>query len=144
MPRAGLGGRWALAVDGRRPVKDAAQMAMMQQAGILPGAAIVFYDINVPPAWPPGTGPRGADTLWLPITPLAEFVFVPTERRPLYLARFVARTRAGGWLIENTARSRTMAASYGWVFRALAHTHRATRRIEVGPWRATWYQYVGD
>jgi hypothetical protein len=145
VPRHPLATRWALRVDPQRPTMDADLTALMRQAGITPAIPVVFYSRNVMPAWPSDGNPRGPSVTWLPVQPLTELLHVSEERRPLYVARFVARARTGGWLIENTLIPPAFLAGGGpWFFAALAHTHRQARQLQVGFWRATLYEPVGE
>jgi hypothetical protein len=142
--RGPLSRRWALHVDRHRPTLEPPLRALFAEAGIQPGAAIAFIDLNVMPAWSRGSRPPSADRLWLPVQPMAGLVAVGVERRMLYVERFVARTRTGGWLVqhEDPARLETLADTT-WLAQALAKTHRPMRTVVHGAWRATYYGFAG-
>jgi hypothetical protein len=141
-PRGSLAQRWALGVEGRRPVMSAEQLELMQRAGIDARTPVVFYDWDVMDAWPLVDGVRPPEATWLPGTPFTELVPVPEERRALYAARFVGRTRQGGWLIDRPA-SQAVEGGGPWFFAALQRDFVRGPRHQVGRWRATRYDYVG-
>jgi hypothetical protein len=142
--RLHLSARWGLQVDSRRALMNPQQVDLMRKAGLKPGSPIVLYDTNVLPAWPPRFGPRRPEQIWLPTQPLMELVPVSEERRALYMARFAARTQAGGWLVEDTLGPGWKSAQGAWFAEALARTHRPVEEVTVSHWRATRFEYVGE
>jgi hypothetical protein len=137
--------RWGMRVDQRRPTLDATLMELLRKAGITPGSAIAYCDMNVMPAWPPTMPALSPDRVWLPIQPLTELVVVRPERRALYIRRSVERLHSGGWLIENSVIPCTRTVDErSWLFGTLAETHHAVRMVENGAWRATYYEFVGE
>jgi hypothetical protein len=142
--RRPLAERWAFHVDHRRPILAPDVQAFFAAAGIRPGDAIAYSDLNVMPAWPPGANQPSADRIWLPIQPMTELVPVRAERRALYVRRFIARAHMGGWLVENTWLAFVPGiGDMTWLGETLGETHRPTRSLERGPWRATYYEPTG-
>jgi hypothetical protein len=139
-PRRPLAQRWALRVDAQRPVLRTDQLELMRRAGIEQGMPVVFYGQNVLEAWPREQGRRVPDVPWLPVMPFTELVPVTESRRALYIARFVDRTREGGWLIEDTS-TPYFGGGGPWFFAALARHFVPGPQVEVGHWRATPYFY---
>lgn len=84
-----------------------------------------------------GLNPPWTCQAWLPTTPLELFVPLPESRSRAYMARFVARTASGGWLLEPKPASAHVSP---WFFDELARTHTPVRSFENLEWRITWYQ----
>lgn len=85
---------------------------------------------------------------WLPLNPIVLFHPLPPERIRTYLARYAARTRASGWLVEPRSWDRTLDTpigpySFDWFYTYLSEAYRPSRVIENDEWRATWYEYIG-
>ena len=137
-PHGPITQRWALRVTPRRLTLNAAQLELMDQAGIRRGSAIAYLDANPLPAWPSDTT-LTPDRIWVSTLPIGLMGQMGYERRSLYVERFVQRRRLEGWLIERTS----WTPNPRWLSEPIARTHRAERTVTVAGWRATYYEFVG-
>jgi hypothetical protein len=70
--------------------------------------------------------------------PLGLVEQIRTDRRSLYVERFVQRQRRGGWLIKPVS----WVQDPPWLTDPLARTHRAERTVTAAGQQATYYEFV--
>jgi hypothetical protein len=126
------------------PRIDSSLAGLLDEAGIKRSDPIVFYDTNLLPVWPVADGkPTNgleATHAWLPTHPFALMMHMPPDRAQLYLSRFMARDRAGGWLIEPKDVDIREALGGGqWFYHELERTHARTVSFDNARWRVTWF-----
>jgi hypothetical protein len=132
-----------------RPRMDPALASLLDGLGIKRSDAITYYDTNLLPVWPVADGERAdgldATHVWLPTHPFALMMFLPPDRRELHFSRFVARERAGGWLIEPKGVDiRETLGGGEWFYDELRRTHTSTASFENERWRVSWFTPGGD
>jgi hypothetical protein len=141
------------AVEAALPQIDPSLASLLASAGLKPSDSMVYFHRDLLPAWPYSDGVGGSPELatraWLPITPLALLAPLPKERSDLYIARFTARARASGWLIEPTHEPGLGVPSLEpdgfpapWLRAQLARSHRPVRMVENEDYRLTWFEFA--
>lgn len=145
--------RHATGIERRLTGVEPALAELLRTAGATPDDAIVYAGNevgNLLPAWEVGGRRVAAARSWLPMQPLALFLALPEERKPLYVNRFVERAREGGWLIQRKVDGRLavsqVSAAYSpgpWLFAELRRTHAATKGFQNDDWSVVWFDYVG-
>ena len=121
--------QYAWSIENRRPRMDAALSTALATAGVLPTDPIVFAEWGY--AW--GQRPALPERAWLPIKPFLLFAPLATERKKVYLSRFVDRVGLGGWFVAK--RSSQVAIPWRppkWIADQLTRTHVAA---QVRAWR---------
>lgn len=124
-----------VSIDRLRPQLDEPAQEALRQAGVRADDPLVYAEHGgaLLPVWPlvrEGgapvlvTSPRA----WLPWLPWHVNEHLPEERRATYTARFVARARAGGYLLRGAEASDDYLA---WLFEVLGRTHVQTALTQV-------------
>ncbi|HUQ34113.1 MAG TPA: hypothetical protein VM095_18470 [Pyrinomonadaceae bacterium] len=144
-------------IDSHLPVIDPALQDLLKMAEVKTDDAIVYSAVRVKavepladglshdhgvllPAWPVEEGRQllSSHRAWLPTTPFVLFAPLPLERRQLYMARFTARRRLSGWLIQN--RKEASYTSSAWFYDQLLRTHTPTKTFENNDWQVIWFE----
>jgi hypothetical protein len=74
---------------------------------------------------------------WLPAYPFTLLLPLPEERRLVYLARFHARARRSGWLLQ----APTVVGSFPhWFMRQVQVTHTPGKALEFAGYRLQWFE----
>lgn len=108
---------------------------------IEPAADGLKHDGGVmPPAWPLGDSQAFASyQTWLPTMPFVLFDPLPVERKQVYMARFAARRRLSGWLIQNKREAPYTAST--WFYNQLSRTHTPSKMFENNDWQVIWFEF---
>jgi hypothetical protein len=127
-------------IERRLPVMDDSLRELLLSARVNDGDPIVYIDdsiyLNPVPRRRPESRWRGRT--WLPTQPLALHLPLPADRSQAYMARFTARTGAGGWLIQ--PRALPAGRDLSWFFEGVVRTHERTRTFENASWVLSWYE----
>jgi len=131
-----MGWHQAWSIEVRRPVMDSDEGTLL--ARLQPTDPVVFCT-EVLPAGSDGPGSRAPAGAWLPIRPLPMFVTLPEARRRVYVSRFIARVRLGGWLLR-TKSSSWVPPGCDWLPALLQPTHEPRKSYENDSFRLTWFE----
>jgi uncharacterized membrane protein (UPF0136 family) len=144
-------------INSHLPQLDPSLLELLKTAEVKPGDALVYSAIRfkavepaadglkhdggvMPPAWPLDDGEHFASyKTWLPTMPFVLFDPLPPARKQIYMARFSARRRAGGWLIQNKREAPYTAST--WFYNQLIKTHAPARMFENNDWQLIWFEY---
>jgi hypothetical protein len=78
---------------------------------------------------------------WLSAAPATLFIPLAQQRKEAYFARFTARARLGGWLVQPSGE---LTEDLDWLGELLSRTHVPGRTLANARWRLTWYAYRVD
>jgi hypothetical protein len=147
-----LQSHWANLRRGYRGHVERVFVPLDQNIDLLLGAAGVKADDSIlfldkPGEWsnllaPRRTGAAGGAELvsvnraWLPAYPFILLTPLPEERRVEYLARFHARARRSGWLLQ----AETVRDFPHWFMRQVLKTHTPGRALELAGYRLQWFE----
>ena len=105
------------------------------------GCGVAFLDYDLPRAQPYGPGwkeRRSSFRTWLPTSPFNVLQVLPEHRKRTYVARFVARTRRNGWLIQRA--DVPLDPMYNWLLEEISKTHTPVATRADAHWRLTWFK----
>jgi hypothetical protein len=132
-------------VDRLLPMMDPELVALLDRAGVGPEDPIAYLEESLTMKAMPVRPPRGRgaevawrNRAWLPVVPMTLMLPLPDERKWSYCARFVARARAGGWLIQPLYIGTDTVPP--WLFAGLARTHVPTRMFASAHWKLTRFE----
>ncbi|MEJ7813121.1 MAG: hypothetical protein WKG32_22110 [Gemmatimonadaceae bacterium] len=110
------------------------------QDGIVVVSRYPLAEANDPSEPPSRTARPAIARAWLPAVPFAALTPIPEARRRTYVARFIDRTRAGGWLLV-PRQTDTLVTDASWLYDQLSRTHDVTRQFETPTWRLLRYDF---
>jgi hypothetical protein len=125
------------AIEPRIPPLDPALAQLMVAAKIGRDDPVAFMNLNHPGARRDGwNGNKQLDSYraWLPTTPCSLYLPLREDRKRVYLARFVARSRSDGWLVQ---RKDDVDPSFSWIPAEISKTHEPAATHEDARWRLT-------
>jgi len=143
-------------IESHLPVLDASLRDLFQAANVHTTDPIVYSAVRVKsvepladglthdhgvllPAWPQqGNEVFCCARAWLPSTPFVLMVPLSEHRRQEYMARFIARVRTGGWLVQN--KKEAPYTSSTWFHSQLTKTHVPARVFENDNWQLIWFE----
>jgi hypothetical protein len=126
-------------LDRRVMVMDESLAGLLRSAGVRRDDPIVLAASARLPARPHGPGGQSRQATyrtWLPTDPFVLLAPLPVERQKVYIARFAARARMGGWLIREKSRDQSYFAE---VLGGLERTHVQAESFENARWQLTRY-----
>jgi hypothetical protein len=139
---ATLGRGYVCDLESRVKVMDRALSRLLDSAGVRRDDPIALANFERLPARPYGpSGQRRQATYrtWLPTAPFTLLAPLPVERQKVYVARFTARARMGGWLIRYKLDKLEDRSYFAEVLGGLERTHVPTESYEDARWRLTRY-----
>jgi hypothetical protein len=143
-------------INSHLPVLDSSLMELLKTAQIKPADPVIYSAIRfkavepaadglkhdggvMPPAWPIDGGEFSTSyRAWLPTVPFVLFDPLPAERKQVYMARFAARRRLSGWLIQNKREAPYTASA--WFYDQITRTHAPTKMFENEDWQLIWFE----